>query len=161
MTQKQDKGDSVAPGYCLFHRKHQGVTNPHKISECFCSCHMPPKDMLSGFPCHTAHLGYSDLLLWWKPKRETLREEIIILDQGFQVQSICLHYFGPDGRPSIMVGGACHREGPPLTVVAKHTAFNHSLLVVIPYSDLSVLHPFLCGGCGVAKITWGSCKMET
>lgn len=39
-----------------------------------------------------------------------------------------------------------------LTDVVKQTTFNHSLLVVIPYSDLSVLHPFLCGGCRVAKI---------
>lgn len=34
----------------------QGVTNTLKISERFCSCPMPPKDMASGLPYHTAHL---------------------------------------------------------------------------------------------------------
>lgn len=34
----------------------QGVTNTLKISERFCSCHMPPIDMISGLPYHTAHL---------------------------------------------------------------------------------------------------------
>lgn len=143
MTKKQDKGGSVAPGYCLSIASSQGVTNPHKISECFCSCHMPPKDMLSGFPCHTAHLWYSDLLLWWIPKRKTLREEIIILDQGFQVQShlspLLWSWWEAEchGGRGVLQRRSCFSQ--PLW--SKQPLA--TLLVVIPYSDLSVLHPFL------------------